>query len=144
MATITPNFKLKNPESKTPTLIYLKLYYNKERFVYSTGLTVRPELWDKENDRTYQKNTAPEGVSLTKEDIRQAAIIDNELNRYKTETARIFDHFTYQAIQPTNELIKHSLKPQIVFNGSGGVACSVLCCPFPGLNVLNELFDVLI
>jgi hypothetical protein len=69
MAAITPNFKLKNPESETPTLIYLKLYYNKERFVYSTGLSIRPELWDKGNDRTYQKNTAPEGVILTKEDI---------------------------------------------------------------------------
>jgi len=106
MATITPNFKLKNPESKTTTSIYLKLYYNKERFVYSTGLSIHPDLWDKENDRTYQKNTAPEGVTLTREDIKQAAIIDNELNRYRTETARIFSYFTYQGIQPTNELIK--------------------------------------
>ena len=106
MATITPNFKLKNPASKTPSLIYLKLYYNKERFVYSTGLTIPPELWDKENDRTYQKNTAPEGITMTKDEIKQAEIIDNELNRYKTETARIFNYFTYQTIQPTNNLLK--------------------------------------
>lgn len=106
MAEITPKFKLKNPKSETPTLIYLKLYYNTERIVYSTGLFVRPELWDIENDRTYQKDTAPEGVTLSKEDIKQVAIIDNELNRYKIETARIFNYFTYQGIQPTNELIK--------------------------------------
>lgn len=106
MAEITPNFILKNPDSKTPTLIYLKLYYNKERFVYSIGLSIHPDLWDKKEKRTYQKNTAPEGVTMTKEDIQQAAIIDNELNRYKTETARIFNYFTYQAIQPTNELLK--------------------------------------
>ena len=106
MATITPNFKLKNPASDSPTLIYLKLYYNKDRFVYSTGLTIRPELWDQANDRAYQKNTAPDGVVMTKVEINQAAIIDNKLNRYKTETARIFNYFTYQAIQPTNELIK--------------------------------------
>lgn len=106
MAAITPNFKLKNPVSESPTLIYLKLYYNKERFVYSTGLTIRPELWDQTNDCAYQKNTAPDGVVMTKVEISQAAIIDNELNRYRTETARIFNYFTYQAIQPTNELIK--------------------------------------
>ncbi len=106
MATITPIFKLKNSESITPTLIYLKLYYNKERFVYSTGLSIRPELWDKTSDRTFQKNTAPEGLILSKEDIKQAAIIDNELNRFKTETARIFNYFNYQVIQPTNELLK--------------------------------------
>lgn len=106
MATITPNFKLKNPKAESSTLIYLKLYYNKERFVYSTGLSISPRLWDNDNDRTFQKNTAPEGLTMSKEDLRLVAIIDNELNRYKTETARIFDHFTYQAIQPTNELIK--------------------------------------
>ena len=106
MATITPNFKLKNPKAETSTLIYLKLYYNKERFVYSTGLSISPRFWDNDNDRTFQKNTAPEGLTMTKEDLRQVAIIENELNRYKTETARIFDHFIYQAIQPTNELIK--------------------------------------
>jgi hypothetical protein len=105
MATITPNFKLKNPESTAPTLIYCKIYYNKERFVYSTGLTIRPELWDKEGNRTYQKNTLS-GAVLTKEEIKQAEIIDNELNRYKTETARIFNYFSYQVIQPTNELLK--------------------------------------
>ena len=106
MAEITPKFNLKNPKSEKPTLIYLKLYYNKERFVYSTGLSIRPDLWDIENDRTYQKKTAPEGVTLTKEDIKHAAVIENELNRYRTETARIFTYFTYQGIQPTNELIK--------------------------------------
>lgn len=106
MAAITPIFKLKNLESETPTLIYLKLYYNKERFVYSTGLSIRPELWDKEENRTYQKNTAPEGLTMTKEEIKQAAIIDNELNRFKTETARILNYFSYQVIQPTNELLK--------------------------------------
>ena len=106
MATITPNFKLKSPESKTPSLIYLKLYYNKERFVYSTGLSIRPELWDNDNDRTFQKNTTPDGIIMTKEEIRQAEIIDNELNRFKTETARIFSYFSYQVIQPTNDLLR--------------------------------------
>ena len=86
-------------------MIYCKIYYNKERFVYSTGLTIWPELWDKEGNRTYQKNTLS-GAVLTKEEIKQAELIDNELYRYKTETARIFNYFSYQVIQPTNELLK--------------------------------------
>lgn len=107
MATITPNFKLKNSLSKTPTLIYLKLYYNKVRFIYSTGLSIKPELWVNEENRPYLKNTEPGlTVTMSKTDISQAAIIDNELNRFKTETARIFDHFSYQNTQPTNELLK--------------------------------------
>ncbi|MEI7527162.1 MAG: phage integrase SAM-like domain-containing protein, partial [Mariniphaga sp.] len=88
------------------TLIYMILFCNKERFKYSTGFLIRPELWDKIEKRPYQKNNFPEGINLTKEEIKQTAIIDNELNRYKTETARIFNYFNYQTIQPTNELIK--------------------------------------
>jgi len=106
MAANTPLFKLKDQQTENQTLIYLILYYNKERFKYSTGYFIRPELWNKEENRPYMKNTAPEGMTMTKEEIKQAAIIDNELNRYKTETARIFNYFSYQVIQPTNELLK--------------------------------------
>jgi site-specific recombinase XerD len=106
MAAITPLFNLKEPKAKTPTLIYLIVRYNKIRFKYSTGLFIRPELWDKEGNSPYLKNSATEGVTMTKEEIKQAAIIDNELNRIKTETARILNYFSYQGTQLTNELLK--------------------------------------
>ena len=107
MAKIKPNFKLKNSKSETPTLIYLILYYNKIRFVYSTGYFIRPELWKNKENQPYLKNNETGlTVTMTKPELSQVAIIDNELNRYKTETARIFDHFSYQGLQPTNELLK--------------------------------------
>jgi len=106
MAAITPLFNLKEPQAERPTLIYLIIRYNNVKFKYSTGLFIKPELWNKEGNGPYLKNTAPEGVIMTKEEIKQAAIIDNELNRFKTETARIFNYFSYQVIQPTNELLK--------------------------------------
>ena len=106
MAAITPLFNLKEPKSQRPTLIYLIVRYNKIRFKYSTGLLIRPDLWDKEGNSPYLKNNIHEGVTMTKEEIKQAAIIDNELNRFKTVTATILDHFKYQKIQLTNELLK--------------------------------------
>lgn len=107
MAKITPIFKLKNQKAETPTLIYLILYYNKIRFVYSTGKSIRPELWKTTENQPYLANTETGlTVTMTKPEIKQVALIDNELNRFKTETARIFDHFSYQGIQPTNELLK--------------------------------------
>jgi len=105
MAKITPIFKLKNQKAETPTLIYLILYYNKIRFVYSTGKSIRPELWKTAENQPYLTNSET-GLTMTKPEIKQAAIIDNQLNRFKIETARIFDHFSYQGIQPTNELLK--------------------------------------
>ncbi|MHB9143533.1 MAG: phage integrase SAM-like domain-containing protein, partial [Paludibacter sp.] len=102
----TPLFKLKDQKSINETLIYLIVYHNKERFKYSTGLLIRPNLWESAENRPYIQKTAPEGLIMTKEEIKQAAIIDNELDRFKTETARIFNYFIYQGTQPTNELLK--------------------------------------
>ncbi len=107
MATINPNFKLKIPKSETPTLIYLIIYYNKVRFVYSTGLSIKPEFWKNTEDRPYLKN-AESGFTgtLTKQEIIQAAQINNQLTRFKTETAKIFDHLNYQQQLITNKILK--------------------------------------
>lgn len=107
MVEIKPSFKLKNPKSEIETLIYLKLYYNKIRFVYSTGLFIRPILWKDEEHRPYFRNIESGlKTTMTQPEIKQGAKIGNELNRFKTETARIFNYFGYQDIQPTNELLK--------------------------------------
>lgn len=107
MAEITPNFKLKEPKAENQTLIYLKLYYNKIRFVYSTGLFINPKFWNIEKDRPYLKNNDPGlTVTLSKSDILNNTGIDNELSRYKAETGRIFNYFRYQTITPNKELLK--------------------------------------
>ncbi|NLO02068.1 MAG: site-specific integrase [Bacteroidales bacterium] len=45
MKNITANFKLKEPNSDSATLIFLKAYFNKERFTYSTRNKIHPLYW---------------------------------------------------------------------------------------------------
>ncbi|MEI7948453.1 MAG: hypothetical protein WCJ02_17260, partial [bacterium] len=73
------------------------------------------ELWKDEENRPYLKNIESElTVTMTKPEISQAAIINNELSRFKTETARIFNYFSYQDIQPTNELLKAEFDKSLI------------------------------
>jgi len=39
-------FKLKEPTSKSPTLVLLKAYINGNRFTYSTGHKIEPKFWN--------------------------------------------------------------------------------------------------
>lgn len=102
----TPLFKLKDQKSINETLIYLIVYHNKERFKYSTGLLIRPDLWNNTENRPQTKNDQGRSDTLSKKDLEEIGIIDNELSRYRTETARIFNYFSYQGTQITNELLK--------------------------------------
>ena len=51
MKNISANFKLKKPNASSPTLIYLKAYFNKQRFTYSTGRKIHPQYWDEGTQR---------------------------------------------------------------------------------------------
>jgi integrase len=59
MKDISANFKLKEPNSDSPTLIYLKAYFNKQRFTYSTGAKIHPSFWHEGTQRpvTYRLET---------------------------------------------------------------------------------------
>jgi len=45
------NFKLKEPSTSSTTLIYLKSYFNKLRFTYSTGRKIHPKYWHEGSQR---------------------------------------------------------------------------------------------
>jgi integrase len=107
MATITPLFKLKDPKAEKPTLIYLILYYNKQRFVYSTGEFMHPELWNKHTERPYLKNSE-EGltVKMTRIETIQADTINKELAKYIDQTAQIINQLSIEHTIPTNEALK--------------------------------------
>ncbi len=107
MATITPIFKLKDLKAEKPTLIYLKLYYNKDRFVYSTGLSIHPELWNKQTGRPYLKNS-DEGltVKMTRIETTQADTINKELAKYVDQTAQIINQLSIEHTIPTNDTLK--------------------------------------
>jgi integrase len=49
MKNISANFKLK--DSQASTIIYLKTYFNYQRFTYSTGRKINPIYWDEGSQR---------------------------------------------------------------------------------------------
>lgn len=58
MKDISANFKLKEPSSPSPTLIFLKSYFNSQRFTYSTGRKIHPQYWHEGSQRpiTFRKD----------------------------------------------------------------------------------------
>ena len=62
-----PKFNLKNPKSKSPTLIYLVYYYRCQRLKYSTQLTIKPEEWDFETQRPVEQEGRPDLSTIKKE-----------------------------------------------------------------------------
>lgn len=72
---MTYTFYLKEPNSKTETLIYFSCYFKEERkkFVYSTGEKIQPINWDKENNRPFLKGSNKDA---------NASTINLQLGRY--------------------------------------------------------------
>lgn len=93
-----PKFLLKNPTSEKETLISLFVRFNGERVVYSTGESIHPSKWDKENQR----------VIALKKDLA-AADINHWLDKIEHEVKHIFRKLKYDGIQPTPLLIKQEL-----------------------------------
>lgn len=110
MVAITPIFKLKDQQSEEPTLIYLNLYYNKIRFVYSTAEKIRPIHWNKATQRPYLKNSE-KGLSviMDRQEISLAGTIKNKLDRIQAETERISTYCSFQCIPLTNDILKTEL-----------------------------------
>ncbi len=90
MAKINPRFKLKEPNSKTASLIQMKVYFNSGRFTYSTGENILPEYWEegKHKDAPY-RIIYPRGDKF-KEVRDELSDTENQLNRYSTEIQRIY------------------------------------------------------
>ena len=115
MATIKPIFKLKDPTGENESLILMKIYFNRERFTYSTGKKILPNYWNKETERPYLKNDEP-GLNekLDKATLQRLNDLNFIINRFHNETERIFNYYTYQGITPTIKQIKREY--DTVFN----------------------------
>jgi integrase len=89
MAKIFPKFKLKHPKSDKPTLVVLKVYFNTQRFTYSTGETIHSVNWDhKQKDEPY-RIIYPRGKESA--ELRdQLKETDTQLKRYAIEIQRIY------------------------------------------------------
>ena len=57
MATVT--FNLKEPNSKSETLIYLIFRYNNSKLKYSTGQKIHPKYWNAETQLVREVKTVP-------------------------------------------------------------------------------------
>ena len=102
MATVTPKFKLKTPKADSPTLIVLKVYFKKERYICSTGEKVDPKYWDGGLGRVKIEGCPKEQKQKFKD-------INFVLNHYENGAIKIFDHFIIQGTTPTSEEIKSML-----------------------------------
>lgn len=94
MAKINPRFKLKDPNSDTPSLIQMKVYFNSGRFTYSTGEKIHPDYWEegKHKDGPY-RIIYPKGDN--NKDLRdELRDTDNQLKRYAVEIQRIYSDLT--------------------------------------------------
>lgn len=50
MSKFEASFALKEPNSESESLLYMKVYHNYKRITVSTGIKVLPDAWDKKND----------------------------------------------------------------------------------------------
>lgn len=121
MTTFNPQFRLKHPRSSDPTLILLIAYFNKQRFVYSTGKKILPVLWDKESQRPTKNNNILNKYLKTKPNLKnEMKDFHKILNRYEGEAAKSYGYLEQQEIIITpdriKELMNKKFNPKLELN----------------------------
>lgn len=131
MKEISANFKLKEPNSSLPTLIYLKSYFNHQRFTYSTGRKILPQYWHDGSQRpiTFRLDlvkkeikTNPDADLKSEKKIIEALIkqgskenpvfltemrnITTDLNRYEDKLLTSYEYLNRQKETITLEKLK--------------------------------------
>lgn len=128
MATIQPQFKLKEPNSQGKAQVFLRVYYEGVRFTYYLGIRIKPEYWLSEEQRPVLSNKELEKGKLPVGAQFDHQNINNRLKRYSSETVRIYDHFRYQGVVPTPKNMKDELDK--VFRQQEVEAKSPLLIPY--------------
>lgn len=95
-------FKLKEPNSKSDTLIYLNFYYNYIRFKYSTGDKINPKFWNETNQRVKETKKFPEYPEF-----------NTRLNSMENAINNAFRKLLNDGIQPDNEKLKKGLEEEL-------------------------------
>lgn len=116
MANINPQFKLKHSSSSNPTLILLIAYFNRQRFVYSTGKKILPELWDNESQRpTKDRGIINKYLNASPDLKNEMKDLSSILNRYADEARKSYGYLEQQDLIPTpdkvRELLDKKFKP---------------------------------
>lgn len=95
-------FILKEPNSKTDTLIYLVCNYQYKRFKYSTGEKINPTYWNIKNQR----------VKETKK-FKEYPEFNSRLDTIQSALNTIFRRLLNDGAQPNNQLLKEELENQL-------------------------------
>ena len=95
-------FSLKEPNSKTETLIYLVFNYQYKRFKYSTGEKIIPTYWNSKTQRAKE----------TKKFIEYPEF-NSRLDTLQSAFNTVFRRLLNDGIQPNNELIKKELEKRL-------------------------------
>ena len=98
-------FKLKEPNSKSDTLIYLIFNYQYKRFKYSTGEKINPKFWNPKNKRAKESKQFTEHPEFN----NRLDIIENGINS-------AYRKLLNDAIQPTNLILKTALENELSDN----------------------------
>jgi integrase len=95
-------FKLKEPNSKNDTLIYLMYYYQYNEFKYSTGEKINPKFW---NPKTYRAKETRQFVEYPEFNTR--------LDKIENAVNNAFRKLLNDGIQPTNALLKTEVEAEL-------------------------------
>ncbi|MBN4058017.1 site-specific integrase [Olleya sp. AH-315-K02] len=92
-------FILKEPHSKSDTLIYLVYNYQYKRFKYSTGEKINPIYWNIRTQRAKETKKFP-----------QYPEFNTRLDTFETGLKNSFRRLLNDGIQPNNNLLKKELE----------------------------------
>jgi integrase len=98
-------FILKEPTSKTDTLVYLFYNYQYARFKYSTGESINPKFWNPISQRAKETKQFKEYPEFNS----RLAKIENAINN-------VFRRLLNDGIQPNNTLLKKEIENELSDN----------------------------
>jgi integrase len=98
-------FILKEPSSKSETLIYMVYNYQYKRFKYSTGEKINPKFWNPNNQR----------VKETKQ-FKEYPEFNTRLDKLENAINTVFRRLLNDGIQPNNEILKKTLEAELSGN----------------------------
>jgi integrase len=92
---IQPHFNLKDPESTSPTLIYIILRYHGKKFKISAEKSVTPKYWNKRTERVKENK-----------EVSDHAKINESLDKLETILKAAYDFYDKDSIIPEVESLK--------------------------------------
>ncbi|OXB09549.1 hypothetical protein B0A81_05295 [Flavobacterium plurextorum] len=98
-------FKLKEPNSKNDTLVYLMCYYQYNEFKYSTGERINPKFWNPKSQRVKETRQFPEYPEF-----------NARLDKYENAINNVFRRLLNDGIQPNNTLLKKEIEIELSDN----------------------------